>query len=308
MAWPTPQEYNEAIQNPRTAFADAELKPGQPLLTALGLPRPITGGFASVYQIICPGQRVYAVRCFLREFGDQQDRYAAISDHLERLRLPYMVNFTFLPEGIRVGGRWYPILKMEWVDGEMLHAYIERNLRSPAVLLALAEQWVQMVRSLRQAGIGHGDLQHGNVLVVNGQLRLIDYDGMFVPALAGRASHEIGHRNYQHPGRTETSSTPRSITSPLGSSTRRWWPFRLSPNCGRRIKAATNVSSFAARTSSAPALPRCWESWRLLPTSACAGLPRLSIWPLGDAERIPALDGPRARDRDAGGLGARPRG
>ncbi len=203
MAWPTPQEYNEAIQNPRTAFADAELKLGQPLLTPLGLPRPITGGFASVYQLICPGQRVYAVRCFLREYGDHQERYAAISDHLERVRLPYMVNFTFLPDGIRVGGRWYPILKMEWVEGETLHTYIERNLRSPAALLALAEQWVQMARTLRKAGIGHGDLQHGNVLVVNGQLRLIDYDGMFVPALSGRTSHEVGHRNYQHPDRGE---------------------------------------------------------------------------------------------------------
>ena len=204
MGWPTPQEYNEAIQNPRTAFADAELQAGEPVLTPLGLPRPITGAFASVYQLACPNRHTYAVRCFLREFGDHQDRYAAISAHLAQVKLPYMVNFTYLANGIQVNRRWYPILKMEWVAGETLQTYIERNLYDAPVLLALAEQWVQMARTLRQSSIGHGDLQHGNVIVHNGQLRLIDYDGMVVPALAGRHSHELGHRNYQHPQRNET--------------------------------------------------------------------------------------------------------
>ena len=208
MGWPTPQEYNEAIQNPRSAFADAELQAGQPVLTPLGLPRPITGAFASVYQLVCANQRTYAVRCFLREFGDQQERYAAISAHLAGKRLPYMTNFTYLAQGIRVNGRWYPILKMEWLEGDALQVYIERNLDNPFALLNLAEQWVMMTKRLRTEQIGHGDLQHGNVIVSSGQLRLIDYDGMYVPALAGRQSHEIGHRNYQHPQRSEREFGP----------------------------------------------------------------------------------------------------
>src|SRR5262249_24224520 len=95
------------------------------------------------------------------------------------------------------------ILKMEWVEGERLDRYIEKNLSNPSALLSLAKLWVQMVKALRQASVAHGDLQHGNVLVVQGGLRLIDYDGMFVPRLSGRGSHEIGHRNYQLPRRTE---------------------------------------------------------------------------------------------------------
>ena len=31
-------------------------------------------------------------------------------------------------------------------------------------------------------------------------LKLIDYDGMYVPQLAGRSSAELGQRNFQHPG------------------------------------------------------------------------------------------------------------
>ena len=170
MAWPTPQEYNEAIQNPSTAFIDPELRAGLPVLTPLGLPRPITGNFASVYQMVCANQRVWAVRCFLRDFDDHQERYAAISQHLAQLSLPYMVNFTFLAEGIRVGGQRYPILKMEWVEGEPFLTYVERNLAAPAILLDIARQWVQMAQTLAQAGIAHGDLQHGNLIVVQGRL------------------------------------------------------------------------------------------------------------------------------------------
>ena len=134
MGWPTPQEYNEAIQNPLTAFADPELRSGKPVLTPLGLPRPITGAFASVYQLACAGGRTVAVRCFLREFGDQQERYAAISAHLatqSAASLSYMTNFTYLARGIRVNGRWYPVLKMDWLEGESLQSYVEHNLNRP---------------------------------------------------------------------------------------------------------------------------------------------------------------------------------
>ncbi len=207
MPWPSPQDYNEAIQNPGLNCDDPDLRAATPDLTPLGLPRAITGGFASVYRLR-GGGRERAVRCFLREFADQQQRYAAIGRHLAAARLPYTVGFDFLPRGIRIGGRWYPVLKMAWAPGEPLNAYIERHLGDGAALRALADRWVTLLADLRRAGVAHGDLQHGNVLVAGGRLRLLDYDGMFVPALAGGRSHEVGHRNYQHPLRAETDFGP----------------------------------------------------------------------------------------------------
>ena len=207
MSWPTPQDYNEAIQSPQLNFFDPELKGGTVDTTNLGLPRPITGGFASVYRVRC-NNREWAVRCFLREFADQQQRYESISKHLLTNKLPYTVGFDFLPQGIKVGGKWYPILKMEWVKGELLNKYIKQNLKNSAALLNLAEQWATMVKALQSAKIAHGDLQHGNILVVNGEFRLIDYDGMYVPDLTGQSSNEVGHRNYQHPNRTEFDFGP----------------------------------------------------------------------------------------------------
>jgi hypothetical protein len=201
MPWPTPQDYNEAIQNPRTCFGDAELRAGTPELTPLGLPKPISGAFASVYQMNCGATR-WAVRCFLREVSDHQSRYQAISQHLQKVNLPFTVGFEFLSQGIRIRGAWYPILKMEWIDGEPLNLYLERNLVNSTALSSLTAQWREMLAALRRTEIAHGDLQHGNVLVSQGRLKLIDYDGMYVPALAGLVSHEEGHRNYQHPQRS----------------------------------------------------------------------------------------------------------
>lgn len=207
MSWPSPQEYNEAIQAPTLNFSDEELKKGTVDVTNLGLPRAITGGFASVYRVKC-GNKDWAVRCFLREFSDQHHRYESISRHLDSHKLPFTVGFNFLDRGILVGGKWYPILKMEWVQGELLNRYIENNLHNPELLADLAKKWLVMLKDLQSAGISHGDLQHGNVLVSNGQFRLIDYDGMFVPALANQRSNEVGHRNYQHPQRTEFDFGP----------------------------------------------------------------------------------------------------
>ncbi|WP_428940420.1 hypothetical protein [Fontivita pretiosa] len=97
---------------------------------------------------------------------------------------------------------------MEWVQGQPLIAFIEKHLGDRSALLSLARRWVEMVKALQRASIAHGDLQHGNVLIAEGQLRLIDYDGMYVPALSGEGSHEVGHRNYQHPLRSEADFGP----------------------------------------------------------------------------------------------------
>src|SRR5215213_10144701 len=189
MAWPSISDYQEAIQNPRISLADPELQQGTPVCNRLGLPVPITGGFASVYQLRC-GARTWAIRCFLRDFADQQKRYAAIDAHLRKASFSYKVGFEFQPKGIRIRGEWYPILKMEWVPGALLNEHVEQRVGDAAALRALAEEWTACLRAMKRARVAHGDLQHGNVLVAGGKLRLIDYDGMYVPSLAGMGSHE----------------------------------------------------------------------------------------------------------------------
>ena len=203
MSIPTLAEYQDAIQNPSFCFTDSELKNGQPQLNNLGLPLPITGGFASVYQIT-NGSNKWAIRCFLREYADQQSRYEKIHRFLRSISSPYLIDFDYQPRGIRVQGNELPILKMQWLEGQALNSYIKSILNNQAALQRLADDWITLIKSLKSIGIAHGDLQHGNILVCNGKLKLIDYDGMFVPTLAGQGSHETGHPSYQHPQRSGT--------------------------------------------------------------------------------------------------------
>jgi serine/threonine protein kinase len=113
-----------------------------------------------------------------------------------------MVDFMFEREGILVKGKWFPILRMDWVEGTPLNTYIENNLDSPPKLFGIAKELLDCIDVLQQHRLAHGDLQHGNILVVpDGSIKLIDYDGMYVEALTGMGSHELGHSNYQHPRR-----------------------------------------------------------------------------------------------------------
>jgi serine/threonine protein kinase len=208
MPWPTSQDYNEAVQNPQTSFNDPELRQGQTVCNALGIPQPCSGNFADVYAVECPATRSkWAVKCFTREVHGLRERYSEISAYLQQARLPFTVDFQYLEQGIRIAGRWYQVLKMHWVEGFTLNAFVRDNLDKPAKLDAMGRIWLRMARRLREANIAHCDLQHGNVLLVPddvGQslaVKLIDYDGMWVPALAGVPSGEVGHPAYQHPQR-----------------------------------------------------------------------------------------------------------
>ncbi len=174
-----------------------------PVLDALGLPRVASGMFASVYCLQKENHR-WAVRCFLTNSQTTRERYANISCALSEAKLDSILEFDLQDEGIRIHGSWYPILKMEWCDGISLNTWLSMNLRKKNALEEFLKNWKQLMSSLKNAGIAHGDLQHGNILIDEGKIKLVDYDGMFVPALKGEKSVEVGHRNYQHPGRDHT--------------------------------------------------------------------------------------------------------
>lgn len=208
MSWPTPQEYNEAIQNPHLNFADEELKCGLVELNQLGLPHPSTGAFASVYRMKCEDRDV-AVRCFLQSISDQPTRYKVLSDKLHAIRSDLFVGFEYVNHGILVRNAWHPIVKMEWAHGKTLDSYIQAHHQNPETIEKLLRTFEEAYNQLQVAGIAHGDLQHGNVIIDDaGKLRLIDYDGSFVPDISSLGSNELGHPNYQHPGRSKSLFAP----------------------------------------------------------------------------------------------------
>lgn len=201
-SWPSARQFAEAVQCPAICFGDPTLKGMLPAVDRLGMPLVTSGQFAYVFKLNArQGGDSLAVRCFRGFLGDREDHYAALDAHLAAARLPALPRFRYLPHGILVAGHRYPALVMEWIAGPTLDVYLDEVVGRGEVLLHLAEEWLRLMGELREARVAHGDLQHGNIIVERGRLRLVDLDGMFAPALEGRVSSEVGHQHYQHPAR-----------------------------------------------------------------------------------------------------------
>lgn len=208
MPWPQAIDYTTVIQDPKTCLSDPELAGSVPEMNLmLGLPLSYCGNFAIVFKMTTPAGESWAVKCFIREVTDHQQRYAQIDKHLKVARRRFAVEFGYQAEGIKVGDAWFPVVKMRWVEGHTLNEFLRDHVHQQGLLDQLGQLWLRLAGEMRDSKMAHGDLQHGNVLLVPGKnagamvLRLVDYDGMWVPDLDGRPPGERGHANYQHPQR-----------------------------------------------------------------------------------------------------------
>jgi hypothetical protein len=202
MRFPHPTDYQQAIQTPGLVFQEPELKKSQVKTDPMGMPIVSSGGFALTYCLKSPGGQQWAVRCFHKDVSDRQRRYEAITRFLQSHSSPIFMPVSYISDGILVNGQRYPIIKMPWIEGQTLSRFIEGNITAnPSVIKSLPGQFKQLVEALEGMAVAHGDLQHGNIMVSRGRLVLVDYDGLYVPALKGWPSAETGHVNYQHPAR-----------------------------------------------------------------------------------------------------------
>ena len=206
MPWPSRRDYTQAISGfPHISILDPELRGGTPRRGANNSLIPYSGGFSIVFPIEVLSN-TYALRCWIRDIEDAETRYREISDYLKQCRLPYFVDFAYVPEGILVNGIKYPTTHMEWAAGEMLCDFIKHNLQDARCLKTAAVEFQKMVAALHTHQISHGDLQDGNILLKRSgtdvEIKLIDYDSLFVPALRGQPdSIIVGVPAYQHPQR-----------------------------------------------------------------------------------------------------------
>ena len=207
MQWPIPAAYTAAVRfYPHLSLQDPKLKGGKVKMGRDNFALSYAGGFSIVFPIDV-GSETFALRCWTKGVDDAQVRYKKISNYLQQVNLPWFVDFRYKPEGkgILVNDTEYPITRMEWVEGVSLRGFIEQNLQDPHIFKVIADDFQKMVSTLHKHGIAHGDLQDGNILIkqngVDVKLKLIDYDGLFVPTLQGQPEQIVGLPEYQHPTR-----------------------------------------------------------------------------------------------------------
>ncbi|MBF0556407.1 MAG: hypothetical protein HQK96_17960, partial [Nitrospirae bacterium] len=159
--YPLPQQYQQALQNPRLSLFDDELRSGTVESDKMGLPRVRSGNFASVYKIFTPSGQ-YAVKCFLNAPDDIQTRCEQIADCLMSINCEYFLKVQYIARGISVNGQVYPIVKMPWQDGIPLDRYVGGCVarQDKEAILSIRGQFLDMYKTLRSYRVAHGDLQH----------------------------------------------------------------------------------------------------------------------------------------------------
>ena len=207
MTYPKMTDYQIAVQHPDRFLFDSDLRVSNVESTPNHLPKARSGGFAVTYKLNNGGNS-WAVRCFHKETPDLESRYERISQFLRSNSIPHFVDFSYQPEGILVNGSRWPIVKMAWIGGQTLETYIETHLQDRLRLGRIASELRDVIAILERLGAAHGDLSHGNILADDTKITLIDYDGMFVPALQGTNATELGHVNYQSPLRNGSDFGP----------------------------------------------------------------------------------------------------
>lgn len=159
-----------------------------------------SGGFTVVFPVTTK-QGKWAFRCWHTEMGNVRDRFKIISDYINSLNSSYFCSFYYCDNGLVVDGKLFPTTRMKWVNGDTINEYINKNSKNKDKLLSLAEKFLAMTEFLHKHRIAHGDLQHGNIIIENNNIKLVDYDSLFVPGLEGQSDIITGKAEFQHPNR-----------------------------------------------------------------------------------------------------------
>ena len=206
MQYPLISEYVRAIQDASSNLD--KLAHLVPVLDDHGEPYRSSGAFAVVFKMKDEQTgKCYALKCFTEEQEGRAEAYRQIADELEFVDSSYITSVKYLDKEIFVDSSCeedeFPVLLMDWIDGETMENYIAENYQDNYAMAMLCYRFCKMAAWLRSQPFAHGDIKPDNIMVrPDGSLTLIDYDGMFVPAMKGQKSPTIGTKDFSHPLRT----------------------------------------------------------------------------------------------------------
>ena len=206
MQYPLISEYVKAIQDAGDNLE--QLAHLTPVLDDHGEPYRSSGAFAVVFKMQDKRTgKYYALKCFTEELQGRADAYRQIADELDMVDSSYITSVKYMEKELFVDSQCeedeFPVLLMDWVEGETMEAYIAANYHNQSAMSMLCYRFGKMAAWLRSQSFAHGDVKPDNIMIrPDGSLTLVDYDGMFVSSMKGSKSPTIGTKDFSHPLRT----------------------------------------------------------------------------------------------------------
>lgn len=206
MQYPLISEYVKAIQD--AADNLDKLAYLTPVLDDHGEPYRSSGAFAVVFKMQDKSTgKYYALKCFTEEQEGRADAYRQIADELDMVDSPYITSVKYMEKELFVDSQCeedeFPVLLMDWVEGETMETYIAANYHNQSAMSMLCYRFGKMAAWLRSQSFAHGDVKPDNIIISpDGSLTLVDYDGMFVSSMKGSKSPTVGTKDFCHPLRT----------------------------------------------------------------------------------------------------------
>ena len=206
MQYPLISEYLAAIREAKDNLDT--LSHLVPVLDKYGEPYRSSGAFAVVFKMKDEQTgKCYALKCFTEEQEGRAEAYRQIAEELEFVDSSYITSVKYLEKELFVDSNCedeeFPVLLMDWIEGETMETYIAANYTDTHAMAMLCYRFCKMAAWLRSQSFAHGDIKPDNIMVrPDGTLTLVDYDGMFVPAMKGQKSPTIGTKDFSHPLRT----------------------------------------------------------------------------------------------------------
>ena len=206
MQYPLISEYLTAIRNAHDNLD--KLSNLVPVMDNYGEPYRSSGAFAVVFKMKDEQTgKYYALKCFTEEQEGRAEAYRQIAEELEFVNSPYITSVKYLEKEMFVDSNCeddeFPVLLMDWIEGVTMETYIAAHHTDIHAMSMLCYRFCKMAAWLRSQPFAHGDIKPDNIMVrPDGTLTLVDYDGMFVPAMKGMKSPTIGTKDFSHPLRT----------------------------------------------------------------------------------------------------------